>query len=228
MKKIIFVFSIMLLIGVVVIIYRFYGDWRPSDYSGQKLSYLGDSEVVNRYPQEFTERNKTRLNTAISFIKTDPANIDYWLEIGLVKKIFDNYVGARDAWEYVKLISPNSSLAYFNLGNLYGLYLKDNQKAEENYLRAIDLDSQSPDMYLGLAEFYRDFYKEKYDQVDDVLLKGLAVAPKDLNLHLTLALYYKATGNSKEAIKYFEKFLQLPDISGAQKDAIQSEIKNLR
>jgi len=43
------------------------------------------------------------------------------------------------------------------LGDLYAYYLRDNQKAEENYLKALELGPSQIYLYFKTAEFYRDF-----------------------------------------------------------------------
>ena len=69
MKKTIFVVSAILVIGVAAAIYGFYGNVGGSGYRGQKLSYLGDPQILGRYPEEFVEKSRARLNTAIDFTK---------------------------------------------------------------------------------------------------------------------------------------------------------------
>lgn len=197
-------------------------------YTGQKLDYLGDYKILEKYPKEFVESNRNRLLSLVEAVTKNPDQIDNWIDIGLVKKNVDNYVGAKDVWDHTNKINPNYGLNYFNLGNLYALYLRDFKKAESNYYKALRLDRNSVNFHLGLAEFYRDFYKEKYDLVDDVLLEGLVYVPKDANLLLNLALYYRDTGEKAEAIKYFEKFLTAEGFSDTQAEAVKQEIEKLR
>ena len=200
----------------------------PPVYKGQAMDFLGDSKILSGYPKEFVDVKRAQLANVIGLIQKDPGASVNWMDLGLIKKNFDNFIGTRDAWEYVKLLNPDSALAYYNLGKLYSAYLRDNQKAEENFVKAAQLDSASDYPYLGLAEFYRDFYKAKYDQVDDVLLAGLKNLPSDPNLIIQLALYYKDLGDKENAIKYFERFLRLPDLSGDQQQAIEAELAELK
>lgn len=197
-------------------------------YKGQALNFLGDPEVIARYPKEFVDSLRKRLENAISFSKKFPEDENYWIEIGIVKKALDNYSGAKGAWNYASLLNRSNPTIYLNLANLHALYLRDFKTAEENYQRAIALSNFDAQPYLALAEFYKDFYTEKSDLVDDVLLQGLDILPDEPNLNLNLALYYKSVGDKENAIKYFEKFLKLPGITGTQQAAIESEINALR
>ena len=56
----------------------------------------------------------------------------------------------------------------------------------------------------------------------------MKVAPLDLNLTLQLAFYYKEIGDRENTIKYFERFLKLPDLTGAQQKIIEEELAALK
>ncbi len=196
-------------------------------YSGQALKFLGDPQILAKYPAEFVEQKRNQLADIIKLVEADPTDETNWMDIGLVKKNFDNFFGVRDAWEYAKLLNPSNALNCYNLGNLYASYLGDNQKAEQNFLGALKLDPNSDYTYLGLAEFYRDFYKAKSDQIDDVLLAGLKVLPADPNLLLQLGFYYKSVQNKEQALEYFNRFLKLSGITGLQQQQVQNEVDAL-
>lgn len=197
-------------------------------YTGQFLSYLGDPKIIARYPKEFVERYRKQLDNVVFSVRQYPKDEVYWIEAGIIKKQFDNFIGARDAWEYARILNPRSGVAYHNLGNLYSLYLQDFKKAEVNYQAFLSLDRLTAQPYLVLSDFYKDFYKEKSGLADDVLLAGLEYLPEDPNLILNLAIYYKSVGDKAEAIKYFEWFLKLPDLNGAQVAAVQKELESLK
>lgn len=202
-----------------------------SEYKGQSLSFLASQDILNRYSKELVDSQKDRLMIAIGQVSDQPSSSPYWIEIGVIKKNFDNYAGARDAWEYAKAIDPRNPIHYFNLGNLYAAYLKDASKAEKNYLMAVQLDPNSEYTHLGLAEFYRDFYKEKFNQVDDVLLNGLTYLPGNPNFLLNLAFYYRDSGNTALAIENLEKFLKITsnvDISSQHRESVEAELARLK
>lgn len=197
-------------------------------YKGQALDFLASSRELANYPKEFVSVQREKLAEVIKLVDASPRDESNWVDIGLVKKVFNNFIGARDAWEYAKLLNPNASMPYYNLGKLYSAYLPDNKKAEENFMAALSLNPSVEYVYLALAEFYHDFYKEKSNQVDEVLLEGLKAMPLDLNLNLQLALYYKEIGDKENAIKYFERFLKLPNLTGTQQKAIEEELAALK
>jgi tetratricopeptide (TPR) repeat protein len=196
-------------------------------YRGQSLTYLGDTAILAKYPNEFVDRYRERLANVVNLMGKYPKDDTYWIELGIIKKQFDNYLGTRDAWQYALMLNSKNPITYYNLGSLYGLYLNDPKKAEENFQQSLKLDPTFSQSYLALAEFY-GAYKEKSDLVDDVLLEGLRVLPGDHNLILHLAIHYKSVGDKENAIKYFEQFLKLANLTKSQVEAVKKELESLR
>ena len=83
-----------------------------------------------------------------------------WIDLGMQMKIAGEYKGARDVWEYAGAIRPQNSLSFRNLGDLYGYYLEDNKKAEENFLKAIENGPDQIEYYFKTADFYRKVMKD--------------------------------------------------------------------
>ena len=183
MKKILFIIIFFVVIGGTFLVYRsssneavveesntVIGEKEPEEntdkypaYTGEPIIFLGNDPIIKSFPPEAVAKQKLLLSQLAESLKENPANFDGWLAVGLHKKFFNNYFGARDAWEYAKLVLSDHALSYLNLGNLYGYYLNDFKKAEDNYLLAIDHDLlNSFNSYYALANFYRDFgFKEK-------------------------------------------------------------------
>jgi len=125
------------------------------------------------------------LNLLAGALALNPENIDDWMAVGTIKKFFNDYEGARDAWEYITLISPNHAQAYANLGNVYGFYLGDNKKAEAYYKKAIASSLVEATYYLDLAAFYSDVIKDEQRAIETIE-EGLKNIPNDENLKLLL------------------------------------------
>lgn len=166
-------------------------------YQGDPIDNIGEDPFIQQVPADYLEKYKQELANFKKTLAKNPGDVEGWIRVGVLKKFFNNYDGARDAWEYAKIVNPEFSTPYYNLGVLYGAYLKDLIKAEENYLKAIEIDPSLTYLYLALAEFYSVFYKEKIDRVDDVLRRGLAVLPDNESL-LDALRNYKESGVIKE------------------------------
>jgi len=149
--------------------------------------------------------------------------VDDWIAVGVIKKFFNDYEGVRDAWEYAGVLYPANALSFANLGNLYGFYLHDNEKAEFNFRKAIANDPYQLSYYLSLASFYKEADVSKKDKVPEVILLGLDRI-KDVNLYLYLASYYRDIGDKTNAVKYYEEVLKIaPDQAG-----VREEIENIK
>lgn len=158
-------------------------------YSGDPIENIGNDAFIEQVPSEYLKSYKKELSELRETLAKNPGDFDGWLRLGVIKKFFNNYVGARDAWEYANAVASNNSTAYYNLGGLYGAYLKDYAKAETNYLAAIKNDPKLPYVYLGLAEFYSVFFPAKKDLADDVIRQGLEANPDDESLKGALKYY---------------------------------------
>ena len=227
-KKIIFIVPLALLvIGAGVWFSVKTKEARIGDYRGEPIEEIGNDPAIKNFPPAAVEQGKNRLKELAALLEKDPQNWNFWMEVGQLKKFFNNYNGAVAAYEYVKTNNPEDPLVYYNLANLYGSYLGDYPKAEEYYLKAVSYGPNEEYIYLGFAEFYRDFYKAKYDQIENLLLEGLKNVPNYTNLLIQLAYYYKSVNDNQNAIKYFSQLLNAQDIGADQKQAFREEIKAL-
>lgn len=109
-------------------------------------------------------------------LKKDSDNLENWLLLGIYRKMLNDYEGVRLAWEYAGAIRPKSPTPFNNLGELYAYQLKDNIKAEENYLIAIKNDPSAIYIYRNFFDFYRYFVKDMA-KARAILEKGIANNP---------------------------------------------------
>lgn len=197
-----------------------------SPYRGVPVGTINESEESKKTTSpSVREKLLQKLTTIAASLATNSDDLDSWIEIGSIKHVFGDEIGARDAWEYASVIRPTNTTSFFNLGNLYGYYLKDKAKAEKNYRMVLQNDPNYIPGYLTLVAFYRDVYTEKYPaEAEKVLLAGEKVLPLDLNIIQSLAFLYKDTGNSAKAIEYFEKYL----VIDPKNDAMRAEFEALR
>lgn len=147
-------------------------------YAGQPILFFGNDPIISQLPPASVENYKKDLATMAEALNKDPYNFNNWLSVGIFKKFFNDYEGARDAWEYAAMLIPQQPVIHINLANLYGYYLKDFSKAEKNYLEAALIDVKNIYGALsGIAGFYRDFgFKEK---ALEYYRKALQVNPND-------------------------------------------------
>jgi len=126
-----------------------------------------------------------KIEKVIQELKNDPKSFDNWLTLGLHRKTISDYEGAKLAWEYAKVLDQNNSVVRGNLGDIYAYYLNDNQKAEENYLKALELGSSQVHLYFKVVEFYRDILKNN-ERAKEIVQFGLSLNPDSPELQSLL------------------------------------------
>jgi len=218
-------------------------------YQGAPIGVINeDKSVVSIYPEETKQKLKNELLAfetslrATSGSEAISSNLDGWLRVGVIKKFFGDYLGARDAWEYASLIRPQNSTSFANLGGLYGLYLKDFPKAEFNYKKAIENSPGDIYLYTSLADLYlntspdlvskdRDLSGERPDleggrsgleSAVAIIQSGLTANPDNITLLSYLARFYKEQGNFPKALEYYQKVLVLDPSNQAVKAEIEA------
>lgn len=123
----------------------------------------------------------TKINSLESALKKDNSSLKDWIDLGLYRKVTGDYEGARQAWEYASALSPKNSISFRDLGDLYGYYLKEPQKAEKNLLEAIKNGPSNIEYYLKTADFYR--YKENdISKARGIIKQGISANPKSTEL----------------------------------------------
>jgi len=117
-----------------------------------------DEEIVFGSNIPFETQNKLRqeILEVISELKKDSNFLDNWISLGLYMKTIGDYDRAKEAWEYAIVLNPSNSVSHHNLGDLYAYFLKDNVKAEENFLKAIENAPSDIYLYFKMSEFYMD------------------------------------------------------------------------
>lgn len=116
-----------------------------------------------------------------SQLKKSSNYLENWLILGTYYKMIGDYEGAKLAWEYITVIAPKNGLAFRNLGDLYGYYLGNPQKAEENFLKAIQNDPNQIEYYFKIVDFYREITKD-LAKARAILEKGIAANPSSADL----------------------------------------------
>lgn len=159
-------------------------------------------------------------------LASDPFDLKSWINLGTLRKIGEDYSGAEKAWIFVTQAAPKDSTAFSNLGDLYDNFLKNYPKAEQAYLTAIRLSPTIESSYINLHVMYANKYKQSTNAAEEILKKGLTALPDSVPLHIELARFYKAKGDSIKAKEQYDLAIALANKSGQTSLAaqIQSEM----
>jgi tetratricopeptide (TPR) repeat protein len=162
--------------------------------------------------EEVRKTTTEKINILIEELKKDNNLFSNWIELGLYRKLIEDYEGAEEVWKYASIVWPKNTISFSNLGDLYHYYLKDFPKAEQNLRVAIENDKNNAQAYIALHELYKYSYKQDTALAESVLLEGilssLSRTVLDIDLVITLAAYYKergdtAKGDIANAKKYY-------------------------
>ena len=159
---------------------------------------------LDSFPEEARDSVTADISDLTLKLKEDPSSFENWLELALQRKLINDYIGARDVWEYLNVAFPTNSISFANLGNLYHLEFKDFTKSEESFMRAIANNPLSSHVYRGLHELYVYSYKQNTEAAADILKEGLEHMPGNTDILLLLASYYKNKNDAQNAKTYFE------------------------
>lgn len=180
-------------------------------------------EQIDDYQQRFEKIKNQILASGNDF------NFSAFNSLGMIKKALYDFEGAKQVWEYANIKSPKNSLSFFNLGILYMDDLKDNQKAEENFLIVLKNskgEKGNEQYYRIIVGFYAYYYPEKKAQIEKILLDALKLEnyKDNVNILALLAAYYQDEGQKEKALEYWERALVLDP----ENEAIKNEINNLK
>jgi tetratricopeptide (TPR) repeat protein len=143
-----------------------------------------------------------------------PKYANYWFERGYAleqqaRKKTVNWEEAKEPFQKCIEADPNFADCYEELGNVF-LWTDDEQKALENYNKAVEHDPSNIGYYTMLAGLYLDlgFGKEAEQALKEA--KGF-VKPDDkaqmkavYNLHVLLARVYQERGSMEESVPELE------------------------
>ena len=140
-------------------------------YVGEPITNICSDRVLKMLPSDRRGEFPEELKKLSRTLRASPYDTESWLRVGNVKHYLDCYEGARDAWEYVLYLSPESVAAAENLGSLYTTDIQNIPLAEKYYRITIRNNSKDIAAYLGLAEV--DRIQKKSDQAITVLKERL-------------------------------------------------------
>lgn len=136
-------------------------------------------------PQDIREQTEERIIELSALLKENPDQFNEWIELGQLRKLIEDYEGAILAWDYAGLVIPTNAISYANIGDIYGYYLKDNEKAEENFAKAIENKPLFIQYYGQAALFQRDATGD-IEKAKDIIRLGIKNNPFNEDLKLVL------------------------------------------
>ncbi len=149
----------------------------PVQRTGIKMPALSRPIVV---PDAFGVEGKVlmlqRFMKVIGVLQKNPESMEDWLNLGILRNQINDFVGAKEVWEYLIATFPKNPIAYGNLANLYVFDLKDPMKAEATFKKAIEVGPDQIQVYRNFSEFYR-FVVKNDEKAKAILKMGIEKNP---------------------------------------------------
>lgn len=176
--------------------------------------------------EDIIRNNVTQL---VSTLTENPDSFGAWLDLATQYKIIGDYKGAAEIWEYLNKVTEGNTISRVNLGSLYHYELKEYEKSEANFKDALRINNQIPEAYTGLLELYRYSYRTNTPEAESILKEGIAALPKNIDLVMTLAGYYKDRERTEDAKDTYQKARALAEAVGNKTlvNAIDAELSAL-
>lgn len=200
----------------------------PEDF-GKKSSaedYFTLTVMSDDVTQEQEAKLRETLLTLKQAIENNPDFVNFWFDVGLIKKQVGDYRGAEAAWVKAGEIRPANSTSFGNLADLYANFLHEYDKAEEAYKTAISNSAGEAKNIL----FYRHYAEFAFNRLSDaektvsILLEAAEKNPDSSEPLIMLADFYQDQGDNDKAIEYYEKALEIDP----EDDLVRDELEKLR
>ena len=214
---------IIAVVLIVIIAIAILGGGKIKDFFNRKpLGFSEESfiQLMQDRPEEQRKAFMDRIGGAKDLLAKNPNDTDAFEIIGFLHDTLGDKETGQKYYKEILKLKPESVVPLNNLANIY----KDRgdfSEAEKLYLKITEVDASNIEAWRDLHDLYRYLYKSKEDQADDILLSGLGKNPDDPQILAMLATYYQDTGNKEEAIKYYERLVEVMPANEAAKKELQ-------
>ena len=163
---------------VVIVIFAFVQSRESADPA---RFYDRSVTAPESMPEEIRENMLAQIKANIARIDANAEDFNAWYDLGVYYKGVNDYEGARLVWEHAAQIRSDSYAPRVALGDLYGFYLHDKEKAEYYYREAIKADPKQGFSYFQFAVYYRDILNDR-EKALQIANEGLLAIPADKDL----------------------------------------------
>lgn len=226
-RNIIYIILVIIIASLVASFYLF--DFYQSNKDDLDKIYTAEDfpNALKTNNEEILQLSLEDLNNQYQDLRDGEYIYLSWINVGILKKRLKDDFGAEKAWLNAADYNPDRSLAYGNLADLYLFSMGEYEKAEEYYLKVLEMNPRHQGYYIGLVSLYRYNMIEKADLIEGIMVNGANINPAEAeNCYMYLANYFaegadNKGGDNKEKAKYYTQETlkinpdlkdQLPDI----------------
>lgn len=204
---------------IVIIVISIFGWWRGNIF-GQKPPVSQANYQLNN---DQDQQHYDSLQNGLEMLNDYPDSFEARVNIARERAYFRDYDEAIKMYQQANEVSPKNTLAWGNLAFLF-FDLGRFDEAEACYLQAIKNKPTEVGFYIDLSQMYYE-KMDKPQEAKDILLQGLSydLNKKSGTLMSALANYYEIERNYSEALKWYQKMLEVnPD-----NDAVKGKVEEL-
>lgn len=183
--------KIIVLIIILAVFGGGYYFWKNYEKADENISKQPSLEreinITANIADETKELAQGKIEEIRGNLKENSDLRSSWLDLASYYKLIGDYDGAREVWEYMVYEDSSDFVPLYNLGNLYGYYLKDYDKAEEYFNKAVEVSPNYIATYAAFYDFYMDY--DKPDMAENVIKRGIEANPGDMELSSLLQIH---------------------------------------
>ncbi len=132
-------------------------------------------------PADVQASDKKAVSDAVVQLKSNPNQLDYWLQLALYRKNANDFSGAEEIWLYCVARWPTDPVAYNNLADLYQNYLHEYPKAVAYWDKLMAVQPENISAYVNLAALYNSNLHDPTN-AKATIGKGLKANPNNPDL----------------------------------------------
>ncbi len=178
-------------------------------YQGDVPVFSGPVAFSSTFPEELRVGLQEKIEEDLAYVRQYPYDGNRWMNLALRYHTAGDYQSAERIWLFLAELPPVSVTVLNNLGRLYHFELKEYEKAEQYFTKAIEENPDRADAYFELFDLYRYSYKKDTSAAVDIMKQGMERFPDDINFPAGLGVYYRDTGRPNQARVQFEKALSM-------------------
>ncbi len=133
--------------------------------------------------QEQFESEIKRLEERKQKIIDNPQDAQAWFDFGYTKEFLNDHEGAVASWEKSFALQPLNFVTAANLANTYQYFLKNYERAEFYYRKALEIRPGYTPAYQGLSDLYRFNWSEKSDLFEPLMFEAIKNDPDNANAY---------------------------------------------
>ena len=144
-------------------------------------------------------------------VEANPTDAQAWFLFGFSLDFLNDKEQASAVWEKAFALQPLNFVTAVNLANNYQYFLKNLEKAEFYYGKALEVRPDYTSAYQGLIDLYRFNWKEKQNHFEPLVLEAIKSDPANKLSYYTSLTEFFAGIDPAYAQKYLAEVKVLSD-----------------